>query len=272
MGAAVSSGIFFVTAFRNNPAHNMQLFNKSQTAMKMIQPNCRIQFTAEDIDFITHVLQPTQNTDCLIKLLTDAGARDLILDDEALFRALLEQHGCLRVSHHFYFYVLVRHVLRRAGIEDRTVADYVAELLTEFSHHDRSRCLLPGQKNPLDYFFEMLAALRTADERTSFLIRAHIGNYSLFFSGVFPERIRFRAESRGFPDLKYYQELGRTNFRVASDHLLAQKYELAPIFYTLYEKFEAARLALNDLAERIFTLTDNDRSLDVLLQRTLNPN
>jgi hypothetical protein len=185
-----------------------------------------------------------------------------------LFRALLEQTGCLRVSNHFYFYVLVRNVLRRAGIQDRAVADYVAEMLTEYSRIEQSRCIVPGQTNPLDYFFEMLAALRTADERTTFLLRAHIGNHSLFLSGVFPERIRFRAESKGFPNLKYYQEVGRTNFRVASDHRLAQRYELAPIFHTLAENFEPARRALNDLSERIFSLGDNDRFVHALLRQS----
>lgn len=236
--------------------------------MKMIQPNCRIQFTAEDIDFITRVLgAKMEAADCLVKLLAEPETRDLILDDEALFRALLEQTGCLRVSHHFYFYVLVRNVLRRTGIEDRTVADYVAEMLAEYSRMEQSSCIVPGNSSPLNYFFEMLAALRTADERTSFLLRAHIGNHSLFLSGVFPERIRFRAESKGFPDLKYYQEIGRTNYRVASDHRLARKYELAPIFYTLYENFEPARRALNDLSERIFSLGDNDQFAHALLRQ-----
>src|SRR5881394_754093 len=202
--------------------------------MKMIQPNCRIQFAAEDIDFILSVLGRKIGTaECLIQLLADQESRDLILDDEALLHALLERRGCLRVSSRFYFYILVRHVFRRSDIQDRAVADYVAEVLSEFARTERSRCVVPGQTNPLDYFFEMLAALRTADERTSFFIRVHIGNHSLFLSGVFPERIRFRAERRGFPDLKYYEQLGRTNFRVARDHRLAQRYDLAGIFDTL---------------------------------------
>ena len=263
----------FFTIFLKSMAHKMRLFWKSETCMKMIQPNCRIQFTGEDIDFIAQVLGTKMNSsDYLVQLLTEPETRDLILDDEALFRALLEQTGCLRVSNHFYFYVLVRHVLRRAGIDDRTVADYVAEMLTEYSHAEQCRCIVPGQTNPLDYFFEMLAALRTADERTAFLIRAHIGNHSLFLSGVFPERIRFRAESKGFPELKYYQEVGRTNYRVASDHRLARKYELAPIFYTLYENFEPARRALNDLSERIFSLGDNDRFVHRLLRQSEQQN
>src|SRR5437016_1020657 len=169
--------------------------------MKMIQPNCRIQFAAEDIEFILSVLgRKLGAAECLIKLLADEESRDLILDDEALFQALLERRGCLRVTSRFYFYILVRHVFRRSDIQDRSVADYVAEVLSEFSHAERTRCVLPGQTNPLDYFFEMLTALEKADDRTSFLIRVHMGNHSLFLDGVFPNRIRFRVVARDLPD------------------------------------------------------------------------
>jgi hypothetical protein len=234
--------------------------------MKMIQPNCRAQFANEDIEFILSVLGGKIGTaECLVKLLADEESRDLILDDEALLHALLERRGCLRVSSRFYFYILVRHVFRRSDLQDRAVADYVAEVLTEFARSERARCLVPGQPQPLDYFFEMLGALRTADDRTSFLIRVHMGNYSLFLSGVFPDRIRFRAEARGFPDLKYYEGMGRTQYRVASDHRLAQRYELAGVLSTLADRFGATRHALNDIADRLFSLGDPDYSLEALL-------
>jgi hypothetical protein len=225
-----------------------------------------VQFAAEDIDFVASVLGRSIGTaECLVKLLADEESRDLILDDEQLFRALMERRGFLRVSTRFYFYILVRHVFKRSGIRDRSVADYVAEVLAEFARSERSRCVVPGGHNALDYFFEMLAALQTADDRTSFHIRAHIGNYSLFLSGVFPDRIRFRPERLGFPDMKYYEALGRTQYRVASDHRLAQKYELAGIFNTLAERFETTRLALNDMTERLLSLGDTNYSLESLL-------
>jgi hypothetical protein len=226
--------------------------------MKVIQPNCRVQFTAEDIDFIMATLGKKDGAPSLAALLADLESRDLILDNDALFHALLEQRGCLRVSCHFYFYVLVRHVLRESGLDDRSVADYVAEMLAEFSQTERGRLAVPGQAGLLDYFFEMLAALQTADDHTAFCIRAHIGNHSLFLSGVFPDRIRHRAERRACPDLKYYEELGRINFHVAGNHRLAQRYDLAGIFETLSTRFSNTRLALNDLAERVFSLGDPD--------------
>ncbi len=234
--------------------------------MKMIQPNCRVQFAAQDVEFILSVLGRKLNTpDGLVKLLADEDTRDLILDDEALFQALLERGGCLRVSSHFYFYVLVRQVFKRSGLADRGVADYVAEVLAEFARAERARCVLPGQTQALDYFFELLGALQTADDRTRFYLRAHIGNYSLFLAGVFPDRIRVRAGRRGFPDLKYYVTLGRAQFRAASDHRLAQRYALADIFNTLAERFETTRHALNDISDRLFALSGADHALDRLL-------
>jgi len=85
----------------------------------------------------------------------------------------------------------------------------------------------------------------------AFWLRMHIGNHSLFLSGVFPERIRFRAESRGFPDIKYYEQLGRTHYRIAGEHRLAQRYHLEGILKTLAERFQATRRALNDMADRV---------------------
>jgi hypothetical protein len=239
--------------------------------MKLIQPNCRIQFTAEDLDFISTTLANSSGgRDVLGELLSDNETRDLILDDEKLFQALLELRGCLRVSNRLYFYVIVRNVLRQAGIDDRDVADYTAELLAEYSDFEASRCRVPGQDTPLDYFFEMLAALRDADERNSFYIRAHIGNHSLFLSGVFPQRIRYRAEKKGFPDLRYYEAMGQSSFRIASDHRLASRYDLAPIYTTLADRFQETRQALNDMSERLVSLGDVDAGFDALLFKAMN--
>lgn len=240
--------------------------------MKVIRPNCRVQFTAEDIEFVLRILSPGTDTNpALTQLLADEDARDQILDDERLYQALLQGTGCLQVSAHLYFYVLVRRVLRKAGIENRQVADYVAELLAEFSRLERLHLQLTADFNPLEYLFEMIAALQQADERMRFQIRAHIGNHSLFLTGVFPDRIRHRAEKKGFPDLSYYEDLGRANYRVASDHRLAKQYELTPVFATLSECFHETRQALNDLAERLMHLGDNG-NYDALLIKAFAKN
>jgi hypothetical protein len=239
--------------------------------MNVIRPNCRVQFTPQDIDFIISALgSKVGDAPALARLLGDEDARDMILDDERLLRAVLESRGCLRISTHFYFYVLVRHVFRRGGIAERDVADYVAEVLAEYSRTEQTQCKVAGQPNALEYFVDMLAALQTADDTTRFYLRAHIGNYSLFFSGIFPDRIRFRAEFRGAPDLKYYEALGQSSYRAASDHRLARKYDLAKVFDVLAERFQVTRLALNDLGDRLLSLGDANASVDSVLKASFS--
>jgi hypothetical protein len=116
----------------------------------------------------------------------------------------------------------------------------------------------------------MLAALQTADEPTRFFLRVYLGNYSLFLAGVFPDRIRFRAEARGSPGLKRCVSLGRTQDRMASGHRLACRFELTHALRTLSERSQASRLALNDMAERLFSLGDTDDALEALSNTARN--
>ena len=235
--------------------------------MNVIRPNCRVQFTPQDIDFIVSVLKSKVNdAPSLLRLLADDETRDLVLDDDSLLRAVLEARCCLRISTNLYFYVLVRHSFRRAGISERDVADYVAEVLAEYSRIDQMQCKIKGESKSLEYFVDMLTALQTADDTTSFYMRAHIGNYSLFFSGIFPDRIRFRAEFRGAPGLRYFETLGQSSYRVASDHRLARKYDLVKVFDVLAERFQLTRMALNDLGDRLLTIGDSNPAVDSLLK------
>src|SRR5690242_18288837 len=100
----------------------------------MIQANCRARFTGEDFDFVVRTLaRHVGQKVSLVQLLTDLETRDEILDHEALIRAVLETPFHLAISPQFYFYILARLVLKRSGINDRTLADYVAALLEKFS-------------------------------------------------------------------------------------------------------------------------------------------
>ncbi len=73
--------------------------------MKMVCPNCRDKFTAADIDFILSVLSKDNPTkpDIIENLFSDADSSDIILDNEALFQALLDRSECLELSPQFYF-------------------------------------------------------------------------------------------------------------------------------------------------------------------------
>jgi len=233
--------------------------------MNLIRPNCREQLSAEDLEFIIEALGTAHDRDFLSELLTDADTRDLILDQDKLRAAILDNPQCLRITPHLYFYVLVRQTMKRAGIDDRELADYVAEVLANFSGAHSRRQALPDNVKDSSYLFEMLAALEEVDEQGAFQIRAHIGNRSLFMTGIFAENLKERTRRRGAPDIAYYEQMGAASYRAASHHRLAGEFEVSRIFETLGERFHETRLALNEMRERYLRLGDVEPPDSLLL-------
>ena len=225
--------------------------------MHVIRPKCRPGFIPADYAFVVEVLaKGDKEREALYRLLGDERERDRVLDDEALFNALLEENRLLSVSAGFYFYVMVRRVFLKAGLSDRGLADYVASLLAEFSRMERVRRPHGDRLPAMDYLTDMAAAMGEASEELRFFIALHIGNVALFLSGVFPEYIRHREQRRAAPGLGYYESMGESHLRAAAGHRLADRYELKPVVRDLAEVFRPARRALNDMAERILGLEE----------------
>src|SRR2546422_7069623 len=153
-----------------------------------------------------------------------------------------------------FAYVAVRHTLRAAGIDDRELADYLAALLLEFGDHDRHIRLgttaAQTYRSLVDVVAE-LADLDGAGER-AFLLHAHLGNYSLWLAGLFPDYVAARRSRAGGPDLPYYDELGRQGYRLASEHRLAERFGVASIYRAAAARFPALRQAFNRLSDRVF--------------------
>jgi hypothetical protein len=239
--------------------------------MKVIRPNCRAQFTPADYSFLATVLPVRKDGAAgLIRLLEDKEDMDRLLDHPRLFRAVLDLPNCLSVSLHFYFYVLVRHALLRAEIRDRDVADYVAEVLAEFSQLQRLSQPKPDGEGTLDYLHEMLQAMERMEREDRFAMQCHIGNFALYQCGVFPGRVQRRAERRASPGFRFYEELGSAHFRMAGGHWLAQRMDLAPVFSTLGEAFHVTRLALNHISEKLLFL-ETDKAVRDLLREIEKP-
>src|SRR5213593_2782519 len=233
----------------------------------MIRANCRARFTAADFDFIMRTLARSQTDHVsLADLLSDIETRDSILDHPRLVEAILNNCGHLRISSQFYFYVLARHVLERGGIGDRKLCDYVASLLETFSRAKQLRAPQTSERcaesatadSPCgeQYISDILIALNRATPEQAFLLRAHIGNYSLFISGIFHPAVAGQRSLRGGPDIQFYEQVGRTNYQLVASHATARRCELDDVFEGLADRFRDVRLALNQLSDQLLNLDD----------------
>lgn len=226
----------------------------------MVRANCRARFTAADFDFIVRTLARSQTDQVsLVDLLSDVETRDSILDHPRLVDAILNHCGHLRISSQFYFYVLARHVLQQGGIGDRKLCDYVASLLETFSRASQLQISESIGERVEQYIHDILIALTRATPEQAFLLRAHIGNYSLFISGIFRPAVAGQRSMRGGPDLEFYEQVGRTNYQLVASHATARRCELDDVFEGLADQFRDVRRALNQLSDRLLNLDDDVR-------------
>jgi hypothetical protein len=176
---------------------------------------------------------------------------DALLDDPRLLSALLSTPRGAHASFTLFAYVAVRHAMREVGEESRALADYVAAVLVAFGEHGRADRVAAADDEQYSTLGELIEDADDSDPRRSFLVRAHLGNYALWKSGLFPDFIEHRRWRKGGPDIGYYDEMGRRGFQLAADHRLAEQHGLRTLYATAATRFEVLRAALNNLSDRL---------------------
>lgn len=191
---------------------------------------------------------------------------DAILDDPRTFNALMTSAGMPGAPPRLIYYVLVRHALLEGGIGDRTLADYVASLLVEFGERDRARHVEEDDEEAFDYLVDIVSAAHDATSGRAFLLHAHLGNFALWLSGLFPDSITARVQRRGAPGIEYYEEVGAAGYQRAAESRDAGRHGLDRLFRTCADGFPELRIALNRVSDRYFFPRKGDPTERLLRQ------
>jgi hypothetical protein len=148
------------------------------------------------------------------------------------------------------FHSLVQRSLeRQSRLSDPELARYLSNVLVEFTHRDQLFRIRNAEGRRLEEVGEMLVEGDVSLNATSFErereVHKHIGDYTLFWTGVYPEMLRYlRASSRG-DHLLDYVEQGRKSYRIASSFEYGRYAEEAPVLRQLSEQFESCMLGLH---------------------------
>ncbi len=219
----------------------------------MIRADARSRLAATDLDLMILLLsRGSAHRRASLERRLAAEGPDVLLDDPELPERLLAVRTILLPSEPLFVYVVTRDALRRAGVDDRELADYLAAMVIDFGHRDRAWRVDWNDDESHRYLVDILADLEASDGERRFKVMAHLGNYALWLAGLFPDYIAARRVRKGGPDLTYYDSLGRRGFGLASDHALADQYGLGGVFRLAAERFPALRGALNGLSDRVF--------------------
>ncbi|MCI0401715.1 MAG: hypothetical protein L0Y67_05090 [Gammaproteobacteria bacterium] len=174
-----------------------------------------------------------------------------LLNSDYLYQKVCQQSLVLRdVSPFLLFNVLLRRSLSgHRSSRDRKIVNYIANLLSIFVNADRVCRVRPHDKQTYQYLVDMIQEAQLSESRQQFLLYSHIGNYSLFISGLFPEWIEYRHRYKRRPvDTKYYINFGRTYYGLAAKHPMARHFNLDDVFLRLAMMFESYKESLNHLS------------------------
>ena len=151
-----------------------------------------------------------------------------------------------------FFDRVIRASFHDLALDGDPAAPYLADLLTRFARTDNLHprgLALPKLERVVDMMLEVQAAweIDTPDFRPEHEVnvRRHIGDYTLFMTGIFPERVQREVGTTAF-----YIVQGQRAYRFVSEHARASgRGALAP-YRRLAERFESYAGAL-DYARRV---------------------
>jgi hypothetical protein len=151
----------------------------------------------------------------------------------------------------FFEETVWRHFFEDVQLEEPAVANYVANLLVDFAHSDSLYRIRNGAGRPLEEVAEMMIESNSLEEGGSFdrerAVRKHVGDYTLFMTGLFPESVARIPQSQTprLDSLIEFVHAGKESYAIVSSFDQFDYREQAPLFRRLSEHFEACVAGLN---------------------------
>ena len=140
------------------------------------------------------------------------------------------------------------------GVADPPLIDYLSELLARFVHNDEVYLLRGLSGRPLTELAEMVieAEKLPAGGTTRREYYRHIGDFALFWTGLFPEAVE-RQRSRPCKDaLVSYTAQGKRGYLLTSRMEEERQHEQeAELFLRLSEQFEVCAVGLRKVREEL---------------------
>ncbi len=131
------------------------------------------------------------------------------------------------------------------GVADPPLVDYLSDLLARFVHTDNVFRLKDSNARPMSELMAMAveAEKLPAEGRTRREYHRHIGDFALYWSGLFPEQVD-RLQARPCKDhLVSFAILGKRSYRIAA----ACKSAEAGVLKRLGDEFELCAVGLNEV-------------------------
>lgn len=159
--------------------------------------------------------------------------------------------GGKRSLREFLGQLVWRHFLGDVYLEDPELASYVAEVLADFARTENLYRIRDASGKRLEDVGEMLLESNPLLGASSFdrerAMRKHVGDYTLFMTGLFPENVARIRQARP-PRLESFVDFvkaGKESYAIVSSFDQFEYRREAPLFRKLSENFELCVYGLN---------------------------
>lgn len=139
--------------------------------------------------------------------------------------------------------------LATLGVADPPLVDYVSGLLSRFVHCDSIYRLKNAQGQPLTEITSMSieAEKLPAEGRTRREYHRHIGDYALFWTGLFPEAVQKSQRTVSGDHLISFTVFGKRSYLIASQFEGENYREESDVLRRLSEEFELCAFGLHEI-------------------------
>ena len=143
-----------------------------------------------------------------------------------------------------------RHFTEDVRLEEPSITQYVSDLLSSFAHIKNLYQIRNAYGKQLDDVGEMLVESNPMLEATSFdrerAVRKHVGDYTLFMTGLFPESVAKsnQAKRRRLDAYIDFVQAGKESYAIVSSFDQFEYRGEAPLFRRLSENFELCVVGL----------------------------
>jgi hypothetical protein len=174
----------------------------------------------------------------------------------------------------FFENLVWRHFTEDVRLEEPSITQYVSDLLSSFAHIKNLYQIRNAYGKQLDDVGEMLVESNPVLEATSFnrerAVRKHVGDYTLFMTGLFPESVAKsnQAKRRRLDAYIDFVQAGKESYAIVSSFDQFEYRGEAPLFRRLSENFELCVVGLNLVKQ---DLEDFQRDYYRRLRDTIEP-
>ena len=146
------------------------------------------------------------------------------------------------------------------AIADPSLTDYLAELLCRFVRLDAIYKIRDIEGQRLEEVAGMIAEAECRHAGPRREVYRHIGDFTLFWSGVYPEALSKLQSPHTKDHLIDYCEQGKRSYYIASTYDDGPYADQAPVLRRLSDQFELCGFGLNRVRREWETLADQGRS------------